>query len=328
MLQIFQEHKDWNEILGSKSIGSINREIQHGRTVQLIQASEALHEKKYASIADMIVERNARIVLLSGPSSSGKTTSAKRLAVQLRVAKKRPLTIELDNYFVDREHTPRDENGEYDFEALEAIDIELLNDNLNALLAGEEVSLPHFDFITGTRQFLEKDRIRIGADDILIMEGIHGLNPALLRNVDSDKVFRVYASALTSVSIDENNRIPTTDNRLIRRIIRDAATRGYSAADTIGRWQSVRRGEDRNIFPWQENADVMFNSSLLYELCVLRKYVEPLLRKVPPCRQEYTEAIRLLKFIGYFEHIEADDEWAIPPTSVLREFIGKSSFSY
>ncbi|MDR1895659.1 MAG: nucleoside kinase [Prevotellaceae bacterium] len=328
MLQIFQEHKDWNEILGSKSIGNINKDIQSGRSSNLIQISEALHEKKYADIADMIVERNSKIVLISGPSSSGKTTSAKRMAVQLQVAKKRPHIIELDNYFVNRESTPKDENGEYDFESLHAIDLELFNSQLKDLLEGKTVNIPHFDFLTGTRQFLTKDIIRMNENDILIVEGIHGLNPDLIRYIPNDKIFRVYASALTSVSIDENNRIPTTDNRLIRRIVRDAATRGYSAADTIKRWQSVRRGEDRNIFPYQENADIMFNSSLLYELCVLRKYVEPLLRKVSPCQQEYTEALRLLKFINYFEHIDTADENTIPPTSVLREFIGKSSFDY
>jgi uridine kinase len=328
MLQIFREHKEWNEILGSKSIGNINKDVQSGRAGNLIRIVEALHEKKYAYIADKIVEKNSKIVLISGPSSSGKTTSAKRIAVQLQVAKKRPHIVELDNYFVDREYTPKDENGDYDFESLYAIDLELFNSQLKDLLDGKEVNIPRFDFINGKRNFSDKDIIKMGENDILIIEGIHGLNPELTSAIPDDKIFRVYASALTSVSIDENNRIPTTDSRLIRRIVRDAATRGYSATDTINRWQSVRRGEDRNIFPYQENADIMFNSSLLYELCVLRKYVEPLLRKVSPRSPEYVEALRLLKFISYFENIDFKDEETIPPTSVLREFIGESSFSY
>jgi uridine kinase len=327
MLQIFREHKEWNEILGSKSIGNINKDIQSGRAANLIQVAEALHEKKYARIADKIVENKSQIIFISGPSSSGKTTSAKRIAVQLQVAKKRPHIIELDNYFVNRQDTPKDENGEYDFESLHAIDIELFNSHLNYLLDGKEINIPRFDFISGVRKFNNRDVIKINENDILIIEGIHGLNPELT-NVPENKIFRIYASALTSVSVDENNRIPTTDNRLIRRIVRDAATRGYSATDTIRRWQSVRSGEDRNIFPYQENADIMFNSSLIYELCVLRKYVEPLLRKVPPSDPEYVEALRLLKFIGYFENIDAKDEETIPPTSVLREFIGNSSFNY
>jgi uridine kinase len=327
MLQIFREHKEWNEILGSRSIGNINRDIQSGRATNLIQVAEALHEKKYASIADKIAEKKSQIVFISGPSSSGKTTSAKRIAVQLQVAKKRPHIIELDNYFVNRTDTPKDEHGEYDYESLYAIDIELFNSHLSDLLEGREVNIPRFDFISGTRKFYDNDIIKMNENDILIVEGIHGLNPELT-TVSESKIFRIYASALTSISVDENNRIPTTDNRLIRRIVRDAATRGYSATDTIRRWQSVRRGEDRNIFPYQENADIMFNSSLIYELCILRKYVEPLLRKVYPSDPEYVEALRLLKFIGYFENIDAKDEETIPPTSVLREFIGKSSFNY
>jgi uridine kinase len=327
MLQIFREHKEWNEILGSKSIGNINKEIQSGRTTNMIQIAEALHEKKYAHIADQIVEKKSQIIFISGPSSSGKTTSAKRIAIQLQVTKKRPHIIELDNYFVDRKDTPKDEHGEYDFESLHAIDLELFNSNLNDLLKGKEVKIPRFDFIVGTRKFYDNDIIKMNENDILIVEGIHGLNPELI-TVAEDKIFRIYASALTSVSVDENNRIPTTDNRLIRRIVRDAATRGYSATDTIRRWKSVRKGEDKNIFPYQENADIMFNSSLIYELGILRKYVEPLLRKVPPSAPEHVEALRLLKFIGYFENIDAKDEETIPPTSVLREFIGKSSFNY
>jgi uridine kinase len=327
LLQIFQEHKEWNEILGTKSIGKINKIIRNSGVANLIQVSEALHEKSYAGIADKIVEKGSQIILIAGPSSSGKTTSAKRIAVQLQVAKKRPHIIELDNYFVDRELTPLDENGNYDFESLHAIDIELFNSQFKDLLEGKEVFIPRFDFISGKRSFLNKS-VKIDENDVIIVEGIHGLNQELISLIPDSKLFRIYVSALTSVTIDENNRISTTDNRLIRRIVRDAATRGYSAADTINRWQSVRRGEDRNIFPFQENADIMFNSSLPYELSILRKYAEPLLRKIPPLKPEYAEALRLLKFIGYFDQIDSADEKNIPSTSVLREFIGKSSFNY
>lgn len=329
MFEIFQEHKDWNYILGARAIGNINSEIQQGEALELIRINEALHEKKYAYIADIIAssESKIKLVLISGPSSSGKTTTAKRLAVQLKVAKMNPVVIELDNYFVDREHTPLDENGEYDFEHLRALDLEFFNQQMCDLLAGKQVRLPKFDFSLGKRTFNEA-YTTVGEHDILIMEGIHALNPELTKNVDDSLIFRIYASALTSVAIDENNRIPTTDNRLIRRIVRDASSRGYSALDTIRRWQSVRRGEDRNIFPFQENADIMFNSSLLYELCVLRRYVEPLLRQIPPIEPEYAEALRLLKFISYFEPINLTDEQNIPPNSVIREFIGGSSFRY
>lgn len=330
MFQIFQEHKDWNQILGVKSIGSINKAIQNGLANNLIQVNEALHEKKYAYIADRIADKSkkdVKLVLISGPSSSGKTTSAKRLALQLKVEKLNPVIIELDNYFVNREHTPLDEFGHYDFESLHAIDLDFFNQQMRDLFEGKKVRLPKFDFITGKRNFMDHE-ISLASNDVLVIEGIHGLNPELMQAVNDNHVFRIYASALTSVSIDENNRIPTTDNRLIRRIVRDAATRGYSAKETIFRWQSVRRGEDKNIFPYQENADIMFNSSLLYELCILRKYVEPLLRKVQPCCSEYAEALRLLKFISYFEPIDSKDEANIPPTSVLREFIGGSSFKY
>ncbi|MDR1056236.1 MAG: nucleoside kinase [Prevotellaceae bacterium] len=329
MFEIFQEHKDWNTILGVGGIGSINHTIQTGNGLGLIQINEALHEKKYAHIADIIAAKHDKIklVLISGPSSSGKTTTSKRLATQLKVVKVNPVVIELDNYFVDREHTPRDEHGEYDFEHLHALDLEFFGRQMFDLFDGKKIQLPKFNFSEGKRTLSDKF-IKLGPNDVLIMEGIHALNPELIKGVPDDVIFRIYASALTSVAIDENNRIPTTDNRLIRRIVRDANMRGYTALDTIRRWRSVRRGEDRNIFPNQENADIMFNSSLLYELSVLRRYVEPLLRKVPPTEPEYAEALRLLKFISYFEPISVEDEKMIPPTSVIREFIGGSSFTY
>ena len=329
MFEIFQEHKDWNAILGVSGIGSINHTIQTGSSISLIQINEALHEKKYAHIADIIASKHDKIklILIAGPSSSGKTTTSKRLATQLKVAKINPVVIELDNYFVDREHTPLDKNGDYDFEHLHALDLDYFNEQMNALLRGEKVELPKFDFKKGKR-IANGNFIQVGKDDVIIMEGIHALNPELTKDIPEEQMFKIYASALTSVAIDENNRIPTTDNRLIRRIVRDASTRGYLALDTIRRWQSVRRGEDLNIFPYQENADIMFNSSLLYELCILRRYVEPLLRQVPPSEPEFAEALRLLKFISYFEPISAEDEKHIPPTSVLREFIGGSSFKY
>ena len=328
LLQVFREHKERNEIMGAESIGSLNKAIQNGYATRLIHVNEALHEKNFANIADKIADnRKIKIVLIAGPSSSGKTTSAKRMAVQLQVGKMNPQILELDNYFVDREKTPRDETGEYDFESLHAIDLELFNSQMQDLLDGKTVRLPKFDFITGKRLFPENNTMQMAENDILIIEGIHGLNPELPSLVPDENIFRIYASALTSISVDENNRIPTTDNRLIRRIVRDAATRSYSAIDTIARWASVRRGEDANIFPFQENADVMFNSFLLYELCVLRKYVEPLLRSVPPGRPEYAEALRMLKFVGYFEPINDAQERIIPPNSVLREFIGGSSLA-
>ena len=329
MFDIFKEHKEWGAILGVEGLGSLNSAIQKGYTGQLIKIAEALQEKKYAMIADRIYDKHEmiKLVLIAGPSSSGKTTTSKRLAIQLKVAKLNPVVIELDNYFVDRDCTPRDENGDYDFENLHALDVDFFNQQLKALLDGEEIVVPKFDFLDGKRYF-DDTRLRLGENDILVIEGIHALNPELTQLVPDKYKFRIYASALTSVTIDENNRIPTTDNRLIRRIVRDSWSRGYTALDTIRRWQSVRRGENRNIFPYQENADVMFNSALLFELSVLKNYAEPLLRKIPPIEPEYAEATRLLKFLGYFEAIGKQDEQNIPPTSVLREFIGGSSFQY
>ncbi len=329
MFYIFQQHKDWNAIIGANGIGSINRAVQEGKGRQLIQVTEALQEREFANVANLIKKEHERIkmVLMSGPSSSGKTTSSKRLSLQVRVAGLNPVAIELDNYFVDREQTPRDANGNYDFESINALDVEFLNQQLDELLSGKEIQLPHFDFIEGKR-FFNGARLKINPNDILILEGIHALNPKLTKGVDTNKKFKIYTSALTSISLDENNRVPTTDNRLIRRIVRDAKTRGYTAQQTIAQWQSVRRGEDTWIFPYQEQADIMFNSALLFELSVLRGYVEPLLRKIHPTEVAYSEALRLLKFLSYFEMIASEDEATIPPTSVLREFIGGSSFSY
>jgi uridine kinase len=323
---IFREHKDWAEILGVDDIGKLNNFIKLGKGGEIIKISEALHEKKIASIATLISERNpkARLVLIAGPSSSGKTTFSKRLAVQLAVCGIKSYPISLDNYFVDREHTPRDEDGNYDFETLEAIDISFFNRQLNDLINGEQVELSKFDFQTGNR-FFDGQILQLEANDVLIVEGIHGLNPGLLTTIDPAITYKIFISALTSISIDDQNPISTTDNRLIRRLIRDYKYRGYSALETIRRWPSVRRGEEKNIFPHQENADIMFNSAMLYELGVLKKYAEPLLKSVPENQPEFAESLRLLKFLDYFKPID-DNE--IPPTSLIREFLGGSSFSY
>ena len=280
-----KEYADWCAILGVKGVGSLNKSISSGRAIELINLSEALHERKYADIADQINMQRGRvkIVFIAGPSSSGKTSSSKRLAIQCKVVGLNPKVIELDNYFVDREKTPKDENGEYDFEALEAMDLELLNRQLNDLLEGKQVELPKFDFKEGKRRF-EGDFMQLKDNDILIMEGIHALNPAMTSAVDDSRIFRVYASALTSLSIDENNNISTSDNRLLRRIVRDNRVRGVTPEETILRWHSVRRGENRNIFPFQENADVAFNSALIFELPMLKYFAEPLLRPFPLTR--------------------------------------------
>lgn len=323
---IFREHKEWAEILGVADIGQLNSFVKQGNAGEIIKISEALHEKKIAEIATQIAARNPRpkLVLIAGPSSSGKTTFSKRLAVQLSVCGIKPRTLSLDNYFVDREHTPVDEDGNYDFEALEAIDVEFFNQQLIQLINGEAVELPRFGFTDGKR-FFNGDVVQMHSDEILVIEGIHGLNPNLIPKIDKAMTYRIFISALTSISIDDQNPISTTDNRLIRRIIRDSKYRGYSALDTIRRWPSVRRGEEKNIFPHQENADLMFNSAMLYELAVLKKYLEPLLKSVPENQPEFAESLRLLKFMGYFKTID-DDE--IPPTSLIREFLGGSSFSY
>ncbi|MBR2162255.1 MAG: nucleoside kinase, partial [Bacteroidales bacterium] len=294
-----KEHSDWCSIMGVRGVGKLNSKVLSGEVVDLINLSEALHERKYAEIADQIYARrgSVKIVFIAGPSSSGKTSTSKRLALQCRILGMNPKVIELDNYFVEREMTPRDENGQYDFECLGAMDLDLLGQQLNDLLDGKEVDIPRFDFKEGKKYF-EGRKMQLHEKDILIMEGIHALNPAMIPSVDPSKVFRVYASALTSLSIDENNNISTSDNRMLRRMIRDNRTRGVVPEDTIMRWQSVRRGENRNIFPFQENADAVFNSAHIFELPVLKYYAEPLLRRISPTSPAYVEATRLLKFLG------------------------------
>ena len=329
MLDVFKEHLRWNHIMGLSNIGDINLASQNGHATDLIKVAEALQEKKIAQIADEIFHRGqeghpVKIVLISGPSSSGKTTFSKRLSIQLMTNGLHPYPIAMDNYFVNREDTPRDASGNYDYESLYALDIQKFEEDLQALLRGEEIELPTYNFIEGRREY-KGDRLKADEHTILILEGIHALNPELTPQIPADKKYKIYVSALTTISIDDHNWIPTTDNRLIRRIIRDYNYRGCSAQETISRWGSVRAGEDKWIFPYQENADVMFNSALLFELAVLRCHVEPLLNTVPRNCPEYAEAYRLLKFIQYFTPVQ-DKE--LPPTSLLREFLGGSSFTY
>ena len=317
-----KEHSDWCSIMGVRGVGRLNEAVLSGEIVDLINLSEALHERKYADIADQIYARrgSVKIVFIAGPSSSGKTSTSKRLALQCRILGLNPRVIELDNYFVNREFTPRDENGEYDFEALGAMDLPLLGKQLNELLDGKTVEIPRFDFVEGKQHF-EGNFMQLHEKDILIMEGIHALNPAMIPGVDPSKVFRVYASALTSLSVDENNNISTSDNRMLRRMIRDNRTRGVNPESTILRWQSVRRGENRNIFPFQEYADAIFNSAHIFELPVLKYYAEPLLRRIPPHSPAYPEAARMLKFLDCIVALSPAEIAAIPPTSILREFI-------
>lgn len=317
------EYSDWCSIIRINGIGALNKAISEGHAVELINLSEALHERKYAAIADQIYARRGQVkaVFIAGPSSSGKTSSSLRIALQCRVLGLVPKVIELDNYFVDREHTPKDSEGNYDFEALEAMDLKLLNSQLNDLFAGKEVELPKFDFKAG-RSMPSGKRISLGEKEILIMEGIHALDPAMVPDVDNSKIFRVYASALTSLNVDENNNISTSDNRLLRRMVRDNRVRGITPEETITRWYSVRRGENCNIFPFQENADAAFNSALIYELPMLKYYAEPLLRRIAPSSPAYAEAVRLLKFLDYIVALSPDEISAIPPTSIMREFIG------
>ncbi len=330
MLDVFKEHLHWNQIMGLNNVGDFNLLSQQGHATDLINVNEALQERKIARIAEEIASRSGadgqgvKLVLISGPSSSGKTTFSKRLSVQLMTCGLRPYPISLDNYFVNREDTPLDANGNYDYESLYALDLQLFNQQLQALLQGEEVELPVFNFTTGRKEY-RGERLRIDEHTILILEGIHALNPELTPEIPDKRKFKVYVSALTTISLDNHNWIPTTDNRLLRRIIRDYKYRNYSAQQTINRWPSVRAGEDKWIFPYQENADVMFNSAMLYELAVLRSHAEPILSSVPRNCPEYAEAYRLLKFIRYFTPIQ-DKE--IPPTSLLREFLGGSSFKY
>ena len=326
LFAIFREHKKWAEILEVEDIPRLNAVTKAGHYSDLIKISEALHEKKIVEIASAITAKRDKvnIVLIAGPSSSGKTTFSRRLGIQLAVNGLHAIEISVDNFFVSRESTPKDEAGNYDFEALEAIDIPYFNDFLLRLTAGEEVEVPRFDFHQGQRTFSGK-MMKMEKDNILIIEGIHGLNPELTPKIDPEKTFRIFVSALTQISIDEHTYIPTTDNRLLRRITRDSKYRGYDALTTIQRWPSVRRGEEKHIFPYQENADIMFNSALIYELAVIKKHASPLLKQVKENTPEYSEAIRLLIFISYFDTIPEEE---IPPTSVLREFLGGSSFLY
>jgi len=325
MFGIFKEHHQWQDILGLRTIGDLNDAISKGYSPQLIMIGEALQEKKISRIADEIARRKGvKLVLIAGPSSSGKTTTCKRLSVQLAVNGIKPVAISLDDYFLDREKTPRDEKGDYDFENLHALNLPLLNEQLTALFRGEEVELPRYDFPTGTSQKSGK-RLRLSENEILVVEGIHALNPELTSEIPGEQIFRVYASALTTVLLDNHNYIPTTDNRLLRRIIRDHKYRAVSARETIRRWPSVRAGENKWIFPFQENADAMFNTAMLFELAVIKSQAEPLLEQVPENCPEHAEAYRLLKFLRYIKPIP---ETQIPPTSLLREFLGGSSFKY
>ena len=325
MFGIFKEHHQWQDILGLRTIGDLNEVISKGYASQLIQVSEALQEKKIAQIADEIARKKGiKMVLIAGPSSSGKTTTCKRLSVQLAVNSIKPVNISLDDYFLDRDKTPLDEKGDYDFENLHALNLPLLNEQLSALFRGEEVELPRYDFPTGSSQKSGR-RLRLKENEILVVEGIHALNPELTSEIPSEQIFRVYASALTTILLDNHNYVPTTDNRLLRRIIRDHKYRAVSAQETIRRWPSVRAGENKWIFPFQENADAMFNSAMLFELAVIKSQAEPLLEQVPENCAEYAEAYRLLKFLRYIKPIP---ETQIPPTSLLREFLGGSSFEY
>lgn len=328
MFKAFQEYLAFNRAIKVSNVGQLNRATENRDAAELINVAEALHEKYIGEIARRIAERNekemARVVLLAGPSSSGKTTTTKRLAIHLMTNLKTPKMISLDDYFVDRDLTPKDESGDYDYESLYSLDLEQLNSDLRALLDGEEINLPTYSFELGRR--IERKRpLRLKKDEVLLIEGIHGLNPELTREITRDEVFTVYVSALTSLNIDDHNWISTTDNRLLRRIVRDHKYRHTSALETIRRWPSVRRGEEKWIFPFQENADATFNSSLIFELAVMKDYAEPLLRRVPHNSPLYAEAHRLLKFLSFFEPIPADQ---VPTTSLLREFLGGSSFHY
>ena len=325
LFEIFKEHHRWQKILEMSTVGDFNDAVKNGHSTDLINVSEALQEKKISQIADMIAARKGvRVVLISGPSSSGKTTFCKRLSIQLLTCGIKPVQISLDDYFVNRELTPKDDKGDYDYESLYALNIPLLNEQLNALFAGEEVELPRYNFQSG-RSEKSGRRLKLLPDNVLVVEGIHALNPELTAKIPEEQKFRVYASALTTILLDTHNYIPTTDNRLLRRIIRDYKYRGVSAAETIRRWPSVRAGENKWIFPYQENADVMFNSALLFELAVIKSQAEPLLELVPENMEEHAEAYRLLKFLKYIAPIPNRQ---LPPTSLLREFLGGSSFKY
>jgi len=326
LFSVYRESKTWGAILNINNIGRLNEFAAQKKIFDIIKIQEALHEKKIALIADEISKRSddVKLILIAGPSSSGKTTFSKRLSVQLMVNGLNPIALSLDNYFLNHEQSPVDEDGNLDFECIKALDLELLNAQLIDLLKGKEVQIPEYDFKTGKRKATTKP-LRISENTCIIMEGIHGLNEELTSSIPARNKFKIYASALTQLCIDDYNRIPTTDTRLIRRMVRDAKFRGYSAKDTISRWPSVRRGEERNIFPFQENADVMFNSALIYELSVLKQFAEPLLKEITTDDKEYHEAQRLLKFLDLFIPINYEE---VPPTSILREFISGSSFKY
>lgn len=325
MFEIFKEHHRWQSILGIRTIGDFNQAIDANHATDIINISEALQEKKIAKIAEEIASRKGvKLVLLAGPSSSGKTTSCKRLSIQLAVNGLKPLQISLDDYFVDREKTPKDASGEYDYESIYALDLDLINEQFNALFRGEEVELPKYDFQSGKSK-KSGNKLKMNDNNVLVVEGIHALNPELTAHIPQEQIFRVYASALTTILLDNHNYIPTTDNRLLRRIIRDNKYRGVSAQETIHRWPSVRAGENKWIFPFQENADAMLNTAMLYELAVIKTQAEPLLQQVPENCEEYAEAYRLLKFLKYFKGIPYNN---LPPTSLLREFLGGSSFHY
>ncbi len=323
--ETFREHHQWNKILGITTIGDFNEAVEQGFSTDLINISEALQEKKISKIAEQIAERkDVKIVLIAGPSSSGKTSTCKRLSIQLITCGKKPLQISLDDYFVDREKTPRQPNGDYDYESIYSLNLDLFNQQLSELLEGKEVQLPRYNFIQGKSEMSDKV-LKMEENNVLVIEGIHALNPMLTSKIDDKHIFRLYASALTSILLDEHNYIPTTDNRLLRRIVRDAKTRGCDARETIRRWPSVREGEHKWIFPYQENADAVFNSAMLFELAVLKNQAEPMLERVPENCPEYSEAYRLLKFLKYIPKVP---DMHIPPTSLLREFLGGSSFEY
>ena len=325
MFEIFKEHHRWQSILGIRTVGDFNQAIDANHATDIINISEALQEKKIAKIAEEIASRKGvKLVLLAGPSSSGKTTSCKRLSIQLAVNGLKPLQISLDDYFVDREKTPKDASGEYDYESIYALDLDLINEQFNALFRGEEVELPRYDFQSGKSK-KSGNKLKMNDNNVLVVEGIHALNPELTAHIPQEQIFRVYASALTTILLDNHNYIPTTDNRLLRRIIRDYKYRGVSAQESIHRWPSVRAGENKWIFPFQENADAMLNTAMLYELAVIKTQAEPLLQQVPENCEEYAEAYRLLKFLKYFKGIPYNN---LPPTSLLREFLGGSSFHY
>ena len=322
LFHVMQRSREWTKTMGVDTVGALNDEITHGNINHLILLQEGLQEKLLADIADEIVSKNKRIILIAGPSSSGKTTFSHRLSIQLQIAGLTPHPVSMDDYFLDRELSPRDENGNYNFETIASLDVDLLTKHINQLLDGEEIDVPSYNFITGKREY-HGHKLKIGEKDVLVMEGIHGLNGTLTNEIPEDAKYRIYVSALNQINLDEHNRIPSSDGRLLRRIVRDAMTRGNDARETISRWDSVKKGEEDNIFPYQEEADVMFNSAQIYEIAVLKQYAEPLLFAVPRDCPEYQEAKRLLKFLEYFLNIPSE---AIPKTSLLREFIGGSCF--